>query len=120
MAGFDIIEYIGSLTGFAFEKPTLERIAMERGVLGADSYESLTERDRDLLLADLLLVIYTTPSQSASMRKAHAGWEMSVGSQVIEGRKGLYDMMLRLYRKWRDPKLEMLEDLDGSCKFLDF
>lgn len=108
---FNIISYLSSLTGFAFDRPVLERIAMERGVDDAESIEDLSQEKRDLLLADLLFVIFTSPSQSASMSQKHGSYSVSIGSQSITNKAGLYELMSRLYKKWNDPKLEDIEDI---------
>lgn len=114
---FDIISYLSSLTGFSFEKPVLERIAMERNVRCATSIDDLSQRDRDLLLADLLFVIYTSPTQSASISKKHGSFSLSVGSQYISDKRGIYELMMKLYAKWGDEKADALDE--GYLQWLE-
>ena len=45
MAGFDIIRYMSSLTGYVFDDAVLERIALERNVAGVASFSDITEKD---------------------------------------------------------------------------
>ena len=59
MASFDIIRYMSSLTGYIFDDAVLERIALERSVADVASFSEITEKDKDLLTADLLFVLYT-------------------------------------------------------------
>ena len=119
MAGFDIIRYMSSLTGYVFDDAVLERIALERNVAGVASFSEITEKDKDLLTADLLFVLYTSPSQSASFSKKHGQFSQSVGSQTITDKDGIYDLMMRLYQKWEDPKVEELEDMGGGLQWLE-
>lgn len=115
---FSVIEYMSSLTGFVFDKPVLERIALERGVDEVTSLEELTQRDRDLLLADLLFIIYTSPTQSSSISKKHGSFSLTIGSQYISDKKNIYELMNKLYSKWGDEKLDNLDD--QGLQWLDY
>lgn len=118
MASFDIIQYMASLTGFNFERGILERIAFERDVRDCTDIKEVTSKQKDLITADLLFVIYTSPSQSASWSKKHGQFSQSMGSQTITDKSNLYDYMLYLYKKWDDPKLEEVEGLDAGLTWL--
>ena len=118
MASFDIIRYMSSLTGYIFDDAVLERIALERNVAGVASFSDITEKDKDLLTADLLFVLYTSPSQSASISKKHGQFSQSVGSQTITDKDNIFDTMMRLYAKWEDPKAKELEDMGGGLEWM--
>lgn len=118
MAGFDIIRYMSSLTGYVFDDAVLERIALERNVAEVGSFSEITEKDKDLLTADLLFVLYTSPSQSASFSKKHGQFSQSIGSQTITDKDGIYNAMMRLYKKWEDPKAKELEDMGGGLEWM--
>ena len=118
MAGFDIIRYMSSLTGYVFDDAVLERIALERNVAEVGSFVELSEKDKDLLTADLLFVLYTSPSRSASISKKHGQFSMSIGSQTITDKDGIFYTMMRLYQKWEDPKAEELEDMGGGLEWM--
>lgn len=118
MASFDIIRYMSSLTGYVFDDAVLERIALERNVAEVGSFAELSEKDKDLLTADLLFVLYTSPSQSASISKKHGQFSMSIGSQTITDKDGIYNLMMRLYQKWEDPKAEELESFGGGLEWM--
>lgn len=118
MASFDIIRYMSSLTGYVFDDAVLERIALERNVAEVGSFAELSEKDKDLLTADLLFVLYTSPSQSASISKKHGQFSMSIGGQTITDKDGIYNLMMRLYKKWEDPKAEELEGIGGGLEWM--
>lgn len=120
MAQFDIIRYISSLTGFAIDRAVCERIAMERGVEDATSIKEISQKDNDLLLADLLFTVYVSPNSSASMTKQHGSFTQTVGSQTINDKKEIYKTMIALYRKWNDDKLEAVEAMGGGLQWLDY
>lgn len=118
MASFDIIRYMSSLTGYVFDDAVLERIALERNVAEVGSFSELSEKDKDLLTADLLFVLYTSPSKSASISKKHGQFSMSIGGQTITDKDNIFDIMMRLYTKWEDPKAEELEDIGGGLEWM--
>lgn len=118
MASFDIIRYMSSLTGYVFDDAVLERIALERNVAEVGSFAELTEKDKDLLTADLLFVLYTSPSKSASFSKKHGQFSQSVGSQTITDKDGIFYTMMRLYTKWEDHKAEELESIGGGLEWM--
>ena len=92
---------------------------MERGVDDVTDFAELTQEDKDLLLADLLFLIYTTPTQTAATSKQHGAWQQSVGSQTMTDKKNVYELMMSLYRKWGDPKIEEIEESKGGLQWLE-
>ena len=118
MASFDIIRYMSSLTGYVFDDAVLERIALERNVAEVGSFAEITEKDKDLLTADLLFVLCTSPSKSAPISKKHGQFSMSIGGQTITDKDGIYNLMMRLYNKWEDPKAKELEDMGGGLEWM--
>lgn len=115
---FDILEYISSLTGFTFDKSVLKRIAMERGVLHATNIGDIDAKARDLITADLLYTIYLSPTSTPSITKQHGAFSQTVGSQTINSKKDIYNMLVRLYKKWNDDKLLEVEELEGGLQWL--
>jgi len=106
---FNIINYLSGLTGFVFDKAVLERVAQDRGVDNVQSYSELEQQDKDLLLADLLFIIYTSsPDSSASYSTSHGSFKISVGSQTINEMRGIYNTMISLYKKWGDDRLAIV------------
>lgn len=110
---------MGSLTGYHFEKSVLERIALERGVSNVKSLEELTQKDRDLILADMLFILYTSPTQTASLTKQHGSFSQTIGSQYISDKRNIYELMNKLYAKWGDPKLDDVTDTAGGLSWIE-
>jgi hypothetical protein len=88
---------MSNMTGYTFERGQLENIAMNRGVSNVKSFSDLTVRDRNLLLADMLFVIITSPSSTASVSKQHGDYSTTVGSVRIENQDALRKLMTALY-----------------------
>lgn len=120
MEQMSVIEYISTLTGFVIDTSVCKRIAFDRGVLGITDLSQLDEKTKDLLRADVLFYIYTSPNTSASLTKQHGAFSQTVGSQTINDKKGLYNIMYALYKKWNDDMLEVVEAMEGGLQWLDY
>lgn len=113
-----IINYMSSLTNYSFERATLERIAIERGVDEFTDVTLLTKEQKDLVLADMLLVLFLSPSQTPSISKKHGSYSLSIGSQVITDKEDIYNLMVKLYSRWNDDKLADIEDMGGGIEWV--
>lgn len=119
---FDIIEYLSGLTGFVFDKAVLKRIALDRGVYGVRCFSELSQQDKDLMRADLLLVAYLSPNVWASSTHAHGSFSETIGSQTVytEDKERIYNQFINIYKKYDDEKLTEVEDLGGDLQWLDY
>ena len=119
---FDILEYLSGLTGFVFDKAVLKRIALDRGVYGVKCFSELTQQDKDLMRADLLLVAYLSPNVWASSTHAHGSFSETIGSQTVytEDKERIYNQFINIYKKYDDEKLTEVEDLGGDLQWLDY
>lgn len=118
MANFDVITYLGSLVGYPVPKDAIQRIATERNVISVTDWTEIDRRTRNLVLADILMVIFTSPNNTGNRSKSHGDFTVSVGGVVIYDKQDLYSLMMRLYQ---NPDLELWEALEnlGTCEFLD-
>lgn len=99
---FNIVNYMSSLTGFTLDESVFRRIAVERGVDTVENEFDLTERDRDLLTADIIYTILLSPSTIPSFQHQHGQFSVSIGQQKVNDRDYLFRLMLWLYRRWDD------------------
>lgn len=120
MEEFDIIEYLSGLTGYVFDKAVLKRIAYERKVEEVIDYAELDQRTKDLLLADVLYTAYLSPNIFASSTQSHGSYTKSIGSQTTYSaeKERLYNTFFKIYSKYKDDKLEELQDNSGSLQWL--
>lgn len=115
---FDILQYMSGLTGFTFDKAVLTRIAFQRGVDEVTQYTELTERDEDLITADLLLTAYLSPTIWASYNQSHGSYKKGIGSQTVYNKDKLLDFIRGIYEKYKDDKLESVPEL-SYITFID-
>lgn len=104
-----IIDYIDGLTAFVLDKAVLKRIALDRGVLETDPKE-LTEKQKDLLHADILYVVWSGPANTPSLSHQHGQFSTTRGSQTYGDKEAIYDTMITLYRKYGDAKLDLIPE----------
>lgn len=117
---FDIYKYLEGLTGFVFDKTVLERVAKDRGVEEVESYESLTQEQKDLCRADLLYTAFCAPDVWASQTNAHGSYSKTTGSQTIQQKKGILNIAIALYEKWHDEeKLAEINSVGGEMQWLE-
>ena len=107
---FDILQYMSGLTGFTFDKAVLTRIALKRGVANVTEYEELTEKDEDLITADLLLTAYLSPTIWASFTQSHGSYKKGVGSQSMYNKEEILEWLRGIYEKYEDPMLDKVPD----------
>ena len=118
---FDIIKYIsGLLAGFVFDKATLERIALDRGVMGVTSFEELDAKTKELLKADLAYSAYYSPTVWASSSQSHGSYSKSRGSQTVadNDKERLYNIFSSVYKKYDDPVLEQVEAEESNLQWM--
>lgn len=115
---FDIVDFTANaLTGYDFTRKQVLYVLMSRGLECVTDISELTQRDKDLLTADLLRIIYTTASKTSSKSWSHGDASKSVGSQQITDKNHIYEWMIGLYRKWgENPELDSLA---GEVQFID-
>ena len=114
---FDILQYMSGLTGFTFDKAVLTRIALDRGVAEVTEYDTLTQRDKDLITADLLLTAYLSPTIWASFTQSHGSYKKGVGSQSMYNKEEILDYLRGIYEEYEDPMLDKVPDTSAHVFF---
>ena len=114
---FDILEYMSGLTGFTFDKAVLKRIAFKRGVSEVTEYSAITQRDEDLITADLLLTAYLSPNVWASFDQSHGSYKKGIGSQTMYNKEEILDWLRGIYEEYEDPMLDKLPDNSAHVFF---
>lgn len=79
---FDILDYICGLTDYSISKSVATNIAFKRGVHNIENYDELTDKLRDLLLADVLVSLVFRPKKTASWSKSKGSDSTSTSSST--------------------------------------
>lgn len=119
MAEFNIVKWLKNRIGYEVSTEKVEIIVMERGLQNVTDYAELTQKDKDLLLADVLFLLLTSATQTASKSWQSGGATMSIGAQMLTGKERFYDMMMGIYKTYDDPKFDIAESLGGYAQWLE-
>ncbi len=119
MAEFNIITWLKNKVGFEIKTEAIQTILLDRGLQNTTEYDELTEKDKDLLVADLLFYLWTGPTQTAAKTWSHGDQTRSIGSQTIANKDEIYKLMISLYRKWNDSKADVAENMTGGVQWIN-
>lgn len=106
--GFNIIEYMAGLTAYVLDETVLKRIAYDRGVAEVTDYSELSQKDKDLLTADIYYTLCFGPNTIPSFQYQHGQFSTSTGQQNIKDKDHIINIMKSLYGKWGDGKAELI------------
>lgn len=117
---FDIIEYICGLTDYTISKSVATNIAFKRGVSDVTDYEELTQKDNDLLLADVLTSLAFRPKKTASISQSHGNYSVTVGSEEMQDIDSLLVYARTLYKRWNEEIPDVVANAStGQFDWLD-
>lgn len=119
MSDFNIITWLGNRVGYNIPEETLQNIVLERGLQDVTDFAELDARDKDLLLADVLFFLWSSPTETASYSRAHGDNSESYGSQKLTDKRNIYNLMMSLYKKWDDPMADLVQESDGNVQWLE-
>lgn len=114
---FDIVEYASSLVGYPVPRITVQRIVEERGLSDVASWADVSTRDKNLIIASILLYIVTSPNDTGNKTKSHGDMTLTVGGMKLYNKKELFAIINRI---WENPDQELWEILAniGGCQWM--
>lgn len=108
-----VLEWLDSSTMYSsFTTKNFIKIAMDRGIdPESDAYAGITDRERDLLTADLIfMAVLLRPSNTASLQQSHNGFQKTIGQEQDFYQDEKIKYAIRIYKNYSDPKGEELEE----------
>ncbi|MFA6728466.1 MAG: hypothetical protein WCS17_09680 [Prevotella sp.] len=115
-----ILEWLKASTRYNFEDIIFQKIALDRGLVETDSATTLSVRDKELLMADMMFIaLITSPSSTASQTALHNSFQRTIGTEqnTDEKRKSDIGIMKSIYKKYNDEKYYLI---DGGTKKITF
>ncbi|MDH6354735.1 hypothetical protein M2132_001064 [Dysgonomonas sp. PH5-45] len=101
-----VIDYIEGLVAFEVPQKASDAILFARGIDGEMIASDLTQKQRDLIYADLLMYGITKPSSSGGEKKAHGGFSHTTKSETFTYRDDWFKAAMAIYKKYGDPKYD--------------
>ena len=97
-----IEQYLQGKVDFNLSEANIAAILVDRGVSAGADMATLTEKQRDLCLADLYMLLAYSSSSSSGEYESDGGWQKQKASKNVYDRSGYKEMAQRLYAKWDD------------------
>ena len=111
-----ILEYIRSKVRVSLSDENVEVILLDRGVSDSSTDAlSFSLELRELLYADALMLIATSPSSSGGQTHEHGGFVYRIGNEVIQNHDKYTKIAMDIYKKYGDDKY----DSESELKWID-
>ena len=94
----------GMVADFDVPDATIKAILYNNGVSDDPYITDVSEKAKDLSLADLYMMLATSSSKTGSIYDADGGWQRGRSTKNVVDRKWFRDAANRLYLKW-NPEL---------------
>jgi len=95
-----IEQYLTGKVDFNLNESTLAAILFDRGVIEGASVTTVTERQRDLCLADLYMFVANSSTSSSSEMESDGGWVRQKANKNVANRNTFVSLAKALYEKW--------------------
>ena len=106
MAAYTIETWLRGMVDLDFSPEALSAILFNRGIEAGTSALELTEKQRDLCHADVLMYAAGSSVKASGEYVSDNGYQLQKSAKNVFDRKALRDLAMRLYAKWGDPKAE--------------
>lgn len=106
MATYTIETWLRGKVDFNFSQEAISAILYDRGVAEGAAMADVSEKDRDLCYADLLMYAASTSVQSSGEYVSDNGYQLQRAARNVYDRKAMRDNALRIYKKWDDAKAD--------------
>lgn len=103
--GFTIETWLKGMVDYDLPDATLKSILFNNKVEEGTRAADVSERLRDLCLADLLMWLATSSSATSGEYVSDGGWQHQKSNKNVVDRTGLRARAEQLYRKWNSPKV---------------
>lgn len=101
-----IVSYLKGKVGFEISDSALNAILADRGTDSTTDISDITEKQRELLYADVLMWGATLPTTYSGAKESDGGWSHTEGSSTIQAadKKRFESIANDIYSKYNDPK----------------
>lgn len=105
MTAYTIETWLRGKVDYPVPEETIMAILFDNRVENRTEVSCLSEKERDLCLADLLVWLSNSSTVSSAMSDSDGGWKHTDAVKNIANRAALAQRAVALYRKWNSPKV---------------
>lgn len=95
-----IEQYLAGKVDFNLGDTTIAAILYDRGIPEGASLETVSQRQKDLALADLYVYVAGSSTSSSGEYESDGGWQRQRSAKNAYNRNGLLALAKQLYAKW--------------------
>ena len=95
-----IERYLNGKVDFNINEDTLEAIFADRRVTKGTLLSNVTEKQKDLCLADLYMFMASSSTSTSGEYESDGGWQRQRSAKNVVDRAGYREMARELYAKW--------------------
>lgn len=101
-----IEDYLKGLVGFDVTESVLNSIRIYREIKKGTDVAELSNKEKDLLYADLLMWASTSPTSYTGTKEADGGWSKTEANKTISvtDKKRFENLAMSIYKKYLDRK----------------
>lgn len=99
-----IEQWLTGRVDFRIPQETLLTILFDNGLTAGTAVTSVSEKQRELALADLYLWLSSSSSSSSGELISDGGWQKQVSAKNVVDRQGYKARARQLYLKWGSDK----------------
>lgn len=100
-----ILEYIRNKVRVSISDDNILALLLDRGIANsATPAIELSTKTRELIYADALMLVLTSPTSSGGVTQEHGGFSLKTGNEVIQRVERFEKMAMDIYKKWGDDK----------------
>lgn len=99
-----IEDYLKGMVGFEVTTSTLNSIRINREIAKGADVAELSNKDKDLAYADLLMWASTNPSSYTGSKQSDGGWTQTEASKTLNAsdKKSFRSMAMDIYKRYGD------------------
>lgn len=99
-----IEDYLKGMVGFDVPASTINSIRINREIAKGADVAELSDKDKDLAYADLLMWASTNPSSYTGSKQSDGGWTQTEASKTLNAsdKKSFRSMAMDIYKRYGD------------------
>jgi hypothetical protein len=114
MAAYTVETWLKGMVDFDFSSETISAILFNRGIAAGTDASALSEKERDICYADLLMYAAGSSTKSSGEYISDNGYIIQRSAKNVFDRKAMRDIAYKLYTKWGDARAD--EAVSGKFK----
>lgn len=107
-----VLEWLKSKSRYNFEEITYKGIAIDRKINDTMDVTTLTVRDKELFMADIIFTAtIISPSSTSSQSVSHNNFQRTIGGETDIYQTRKLNWAKQIYKRYNDPRYDELNSI---------